>query len=450
MPTGRDVVEKTLENALFSALVPQGAIQAGPFVFNPLGTILQAGYNLYRGLSDRQKAESQKRDNLFYLTLDEMRKAGEDPYEQYPEDLFDVSQYPEFAGIAPSGSPEEMRRETISAAVYNWRERNQDIVQQAYDAFLRSGLDYDEYKKRLEEGEPVVEEEVSLEPDPDLTPQQTFEGLEEEQKIGRINDALEKNPNASLADILDILTSWNIPTDLFRKATGTTPEEYVAQRDAPPSTEPPFEKPGQGEEQGEDDGQLGDDTSETEVIDDDSRKIDDGDGECQPGYERWNGSCVAVCNAAAGYVRDEDPSSPSYGSCVLMGDGGGEGEGDNGGGDDDTKDNGKTCATGYVYDEALQKCVPIKEEETGDGGDLNAPTETTVTGLPQQPTTETGGVGGMFAFAAPSPNRTTSEVLAPDLFKIDANIPLIGRLTQASPMAAPQYLLSGISQRYKV
>jgi len=442
MPTGRDVVEKTLENALFSALVPQGAIQAGPFVFNPLGTILQAGYNLYRGLSDRQKAESQKRDNLFYLTLDEMRKAGEDPYEQYPEDLFDVSQYPEFAGIAPSGSPEEMRRETISAAVYNWRERNQDIVQQAYDAFLRSGLDYDEYKKRLEEGEPVVEEEVSLEPDPDLTPQQTFEGLEEEQKIGRINDALEKNPNASLADILDILTSWNIPTDLFRKATGTTPEEYVAQRDGTGGTG--------GEEGGDDDG--GEEPKPEE---------------CQPGYERWNGSCVPVCNAAAGYVRDEatgqcvlkeetpkppEPPPPcpdgyvydeASQSCVPI-----ETGGDNGG---DGEDNGKTCPTGYVYDEASQSCVPIKEEVTGGdggGGDLNAPTKKTVTGLPQEPTTEPA-LEGMLAVAV-SPTRTTDEVLAPDLAKIDLNIPLIGRLTQPSSYSAPQYLLSGISQRFRV
>ena len=81
--------------------------------------------------------------------------------------------------------------------------------------------------------------------------------------------------------------------------------------------------------------------------------------------------------------------------------------------------------------------------------DLNAPKPQLPTpGLPQQPTTEPAQQG-MFAFAA-SPNRTTSEVLAPDLFKIDANIPLVGRLTQARPMAAPQYLLSGISQRYKV
>lgn len=96
-----------------------------------------------------------------------------------------------------------------------------------------------------------------------------------------------------------------------------------------------------------------------------------------------------------------------------------------------------------------------EEEDTTDDEeyvDLNAPKPQIPTpGLPQQPTTEPEPAQqGMFAFAAASPNRTTSEVLAPDLFKIDANIPLVGRLTQASPMATPQYLLSGISQRYKV
>lgn len=109
----------------------------------------------------------------------------------------------------------------------------------------------------------------------------------------------------------------------------------------------------------------------------------------------------------------------------------------------------KPTTTTTTTDEEEDKKEEKKEEK--DYVDLNAPKPQLPTpGLPQQPITEPGGVGGMFAFAAPSPNRTTSEVLAPDLFKIDANIPLVGRLTQASPMAAPQYLLSGISQRYKV
>jgi len=381
-------------------IATQGAAQgaaSGLININPLVSGAMLAYNLYRGLSDRQKAESQKRDNLFYLTLDEMRKAGEDPYEQYPEDLFDVSQYPEFAGIAPSGSPEEMRRETINAAIYNWRERNQDIVQQAYDAFLRSGLDYDEYKKRLEEGEPVVEEEVSLEPDPDLTPQQTFEGLEEEQKIGRINDALEKNPNASLADILDILTSWNIPTDLFRKATGTTPEEYVAQRDgagngADESDTGKDIDLGTPDDSGDsgDDEELGDDTSDTEVIDDGSRDIDTTDDEEEEDTDTTD--------------EEEDTDTTD------------EEEEDTGTTDGDLNDgqqDGQIIPTGGE---------PAEEEE-----------------VPEPVQAQPQLFSGLFDKGM-SATRTTDEIFGE----------VIGRLIQPTGVETPQYLLSGISQRFRV
>jgi len=378
----------------------QGAAQgaaSGLININPLVSGAMLAYNLYRGLSDRQKAESQKRDNLFYLTLDEMRKAGEDPYEQYPEDLFDVSQYPEFAGIAPSGSPEEMRRETINAAIYNWRERNQDIVQQAYDAFLRSGLDYDEYKKRLEEGEPVVEEEVSLEPDPDLTPQQTFEGLEEEQKIGRINDALEKNPNASLADILDILTSWNIPTDLFRKATGTTPEEYVAQRDgagngADESDTGEDIDLGTPDDSGDsgDDEELGDDTSDTEVIDDGSRDIDTTDDEEED------------TDTTDDEEEDTDTTDDE------------EEDTDTTDGDlNDGQQDGQIIPTGGE---------PAEEEE-----------------VPEPVQAQPQLFSGLFDKGM-SATRTTDEIFGE----------VIGRLIQPTGVETPQYLLSGISQRFRV
>jgi len=90
------------------------------------------------------------------------------------------------------------------------------------------------------------------------------------------------------------------------------------------------------------------------------------------------------------------------------------------------------------------------------GGDAAGTGTTTgdTTGEPTTPSdgTKDGtdtGVAGMLV-AALSPSRTTSEVLAPDLFKLDNNIPLVGKLTQYTPMAAPQYLLSGISQRYRV
>ena len=126
--------------------------------------------------------------------------------------------------------------------------------------------------------------------------------------------------------------------------------------------------------------------------------------------------------------------------------------------DGDGRGLGDDTSVTTVTDDDSRKIETDEEEEEEEDTDttddeeyvdLNAPKPKLPTpGLPQQPTTEPVQQG-MFAFAA-MPNRTTSEVLAPDLFKIDANIPLVGRLTQASPMAAPQYLLSGISQRYKV
>lgn len=216
------------------------------------------------------------------------------------------------------------------------------------------------------------------------TPQETFQDLEEEQKIGRINDALNNNPNATVADILDILTSWNIPIDLFRKATGgLSPEEYVAATSTDGGTE--------GGTDGSTDGGT--------------------DGGTDNGNGGTNGGVVST-NGGGGDVVVTDNN--------------------NGGGPVITT----TTAT-----------------TTGGGdGDLNTPTETPliIPQLPQQSQTETTTGGLLFAAAAPSPTRTTDEVLAPDLFKLNTNIPLVGKLTQYSPMAAPQYLLSGISQRYKV
>ena len=320
------------------------------------------------------------------------------------------------------------------------------------DVALEGGASWEDANQAANQAVPITTTEEELDifkdtTDSDIpkTPKELFQESPIEEKQVQIQSILDESPDATIDDILRVMQNWGISAELFKSATGYYPRDYVAQRDAPPSTEPPFEKPGQGEEQGEDDGQLGDDTSETEVIDDDSRKIDDGDGECQPGYERWNGSCVAVCNAAAGYVRDEDPSSPSYGSCVLMGDGGNGG--DDGG---DGGDNGKTCATGYVYDEALQKCVPIKEEVTGGGGDLNdgqqngqviptggKPAEEEEVPEPVQAQPQL--FSGLFDKGM-SATRTTDEIFGE----------VIGRLIQPTGVETPQYLLSGISQRFRV
>jgi len=371
-----------------------------------------------------------------------------------PDAAAAFAKYQQIAPGTETPQPAQIIQDVLNNPVYSAEQK--ELILEGYRQNI--GLDEDLFNviRNSAMGTVYTQEELedifknTTDSDIPKTPKELFQESTIEEKQEQIQSILDESPDATIDDILRVMQNWGISAELFKSATGYYPRGYVAQRDGTGGTG--------GEEGGDDD-------------------------ECQPGYEKWNGSCVAVCNAAAGYVRDEDPSSPTYGSCVLMDDGG-NGK-DNGGedtgteeckpgqvrdedpssptygacvpiktggddgGDDGQGDNGKTCATGYVYDEALQKCVPIKKEVTGGGGDLNGPTDTTVTGLPQESTTEAGGVGGLFAMAA-SPTRTTDEVLAPDLAKIDLNIPLLGRLTQARPMAAPQYLLSGISQRFRV
>lgn len=313
-------------------------------------------------------------------------------------------------------------RDTISGVLNNptYSEQQKSIILES----LRNSLGLDEEAFNVLVSNAMGEDidDIFTDTTAESTPQETFAGLEEEQKIGRINDALENNPNATLADILDILTSWNIPTELFRKATGKTPEEYVSK----------------GEEE-------------------------------QPGPE--------PCQA--GHVRDEDPSSPTYGACVPIktvdGDGDDDDDTNNGqqqcpigqeydetlqkcvpikkqdtGGDDGQGGNGKSCPIGQVYDEALQKCVPIKEEE--EYVDPNAPKDRPLTpGLPQE-STDTGVQGMLGLAAAPSPTRTTESVLPMDLFKIKAGIPLVNLPVTTPSLPAYSNPLFDIysSQRYKV
>ena len=129
-------------------------------LFNPTAIGAGLAYGLARNLSEKRKAERQKNDNLFLLTVDEMRKAGVDPYEMYPVEMFDTSQYEDLAGLPTSGTPQEMQSEAIAQAVYHWRQRNQDVVQKAYDDFLASGMDYEDYKQRTTSSKP--EDAVTL------------------------------------------------------------------------------------------------------------------------------------------------------------------------------------------------------------------------------------------------------------------------------------------------
>jgi hypothetical protein len=104
--------------------------------------------------------------------------------------------------------------------------------------------------------------------------------------------------------------------------------------------------------------------------------------------------------------------------------------------DTPTTTTNKECGVGYHWDEASQSCV-LDDTGTGNGtGDGTGDGAGDGTG---------NGLGGLF-----SATRTTDAILGADLQKIDANIPLLGKLVQTPAYQPMQYLLQGISQRYKV
>ena len=349
----------------------QGA--GGLVNINPLAAGFGLAYNLYRGLSAKQKAESQKRDNLFLLTLDEMRKAGEDPYEKYPEELFDVSQYPEFAGLPAIGTPEEMQNATIAQAVSDWRARNNDVVQKAYDDFLKSGKDYDEYSQEQygvsgtggDSGVPAGADIFTSTIDDSTIEPESIEEDTEPTLAEIIGGWLERQEGPVTQEkILDVLGRY-----------GRTPEDFneaVADVEGIPSFE--------------------DFVSETDL---------QGEGDTP--------------------TTDEEVEEPI---------------------DDSTT---QQPSVGYRPPPVFQPDEPTPPESP-----LEKPDEPPTFIMPTLPEEEVVDeeFNGLLAISAP--NRTTTEVLAPDLFKLDNNIPLVGKLTQYTPMTAPQYLLSGISQRYRV
>lgn len=164
-------------------------------LFNP-ATI---GFGLAMGALANKRAkdklERQKNENLFLLTVDEMRKAGIDPYEMYPVELFDTSQYEDMTGLPTVGTPEEMQRETIARAVYNWRERNPEKVQEAYDDFLASGMDYADYKANIAPATP---------PTPPTTTPSTG-------PLGAVQDAVNKAASTVSGVIDDVYRAAGIP-----------------------------------------------------------------------------------------------------------------------------------------------------------------------------------------------------------------------------------------------
>jgi hypothetical protein len=121
-----------------------------------------------RNREARAKAERQKNDNLRLLTLDAMAEQGIDPFDIYDlgkvestidpveQAELDLAQQ-EMDILKPP--PEVAEGYAAEQAIKRFREENQDLIGEAYDAFLRSGLDYDEYKKQF-----PVEEVVNLKP----------------------------------------------------------------------------------------------------------------------------------------------------------------------------------------------------------------------------------------------------------------------------------------------
>jgi len=150
----------------------QGSGIAG--LFNPYTIGAGLVYGLARNRSEKRKAERHKNENLFLLTADLMRQAGEDPYEMYPLEMFDPTQndmmMQAYVQNAESDNPmgpyewaEEQQREYVSRAIWNWRQRNEDLVKEAYDKFVASGLDYVDYRKRAFPSTPEGDDPSSYE-----------------------------------------------------------------------------------------------------------------------------------------------------------------------------------------------------------------------------------------------------------------------------------------------
>jgi len=238
-----------------------GPVQIGPVTIDPVSTAILTGVSLFRSLSDKRKKEFQKNENLFLLTVDLMRQAGEDPYEMFPADDTGAAQeYANLAALSMGETPRDIRAEAIADAVYNWRQRNQGLVKEAYDKFVASGMDYKDYSKSVFSPTPegddpgsyeVVNFPTGLEGEytdangtrwgySDSTrtrwiisekKNDSGGGGSDEAKQEAINDWLEKNPNATEEEIRAVLDDYlnRVPNayELFKKATGKNVSDYV-------------------------------------------------------------------------------------------------------------------------------------------------------------------------------------------------------------------------------
>ena len=239
--------------AYYAKTLNQPSQGLGSLFTNPINPLSVAllGHQLYKGYSGRKTAERQKMDNLGRLTLDEMRKAGADPYEQFPIDTFDPNTNPnmisEFSSAMESGdgtlSPEEWAEEkqldAVDQSIWKWREQNQDVMQKAYDDFLGTGLDYADYKKR-NTSDPDFGDPKSTGNDPFAgfestipTPEEEFQALEKEAQIAKVSKVLENNPNATAADIKTVLEAYDVSPEVLAEVLdgAQSVEEYIANRD---------------------------------------------------------------------------------------------------------------------------------------------------------------------------------------------------------------------------
>lgn len=277
------------------------------------------------------------------------------------------------------------------------------------------------------------------------TPEETFKELEKEQQVARVQQVLANNPNATEEQIKTVIETYDIPAEVLTEATGQdSVKGYIEQRNLPPLNE-------QNRWLFEDGVMTNVDTGAVREVGDttlyqEGGYYSGGDGKLPPEVDKIKSINIFLEN------------NPNITLDVLR-----------------TKMKNKGVTDQDIIDATGKTPEEIAgSDDTGGGGGtpIITPTGTppvppiiTTTGTPTgtdtgTPTgTDTGngdgdgngnGEGNGMLVAALSPNRTTSEVLAPDLFKLDKNIPLVGRLTQNTPMAAPQYLLSGISQRYRV
>ena len=328
-----------------------------------------------RNREARSKAERQKNENLRLLTLDAMTEAGIDPYAIYEQGKVDSTIDPDVQAEMDLSqqemdilNPPEEVAEGYAAEQYikDWRADNQDLIGEAYDAFLRSGLDYPDYKKQFPVEETSILDDTTDDDYGVLDPANVFveeqAAAEETQRAidkaarrpGIINDYVTNNPNITLVDLLDLMKKYGVGRPEFEAATGKTPEEVT------------------------------------------------------------------------GTPAEDVVSDPNTGTTPEVVDG---------------DPNTGTSAKDVVSDPPLPP-----------NGDLNDDTHVMPDGSVMPGATHNDPVtteDGMFAAVALSPDRTTSEILAPDLFKLDNKIPLIGKLTTYVAPPAQPMLLQGISQRYR-